>query len=56
MQTSNLLIVDDHRVFCQGLETVFAAEPDFEPMAISDPVLRSCYDPDSGSMPVDLVF
>jgi DNA-binding NarL/FixJ family response regulator len=37
MQTSNLLIVDDHRVFCQGLETVFAAEPDFEPMAISDP-------------------
>ena len=37
MQTSNLLIVDDHRVFCQGLEAVFAAEPDFEPMAISDP-------------------
>jgi DNA-binding NarL/FixJ family response regulator len=37
MQTSNLLIVDDHRVFCQGLEAVFAAEPDFEPMAISNP-------------------
>jgi DNA-binding NarL/FixJ family response regulator len=37
MQTSNLLIVDDHRVFCQGLEAVFAAEPDFEPMGISNP-------------------
>ena len=37
MRTSNLLIVDDHRVFCQGLEAVFAAEPDFEPMAISNP-------------------
>jgi DNA-binding NarL/FixJ family response regulator len=37
MQTSNLLIVDDHRVFCQGLEAVFAAEPDFEPMAVSNP-------------------
>jgi DNA-binding NarL/FixJ family response regulator len=37
MQTSNLLIVDDHRVFGQGLEAVFAAEPDFEPMAISNP-------------------
>src|SRR6266568_1382514 len=36
MRTS-LLIVDDHRVFCQGLEAVFAAEPDFEPMAISNP-------------------
>jgi DNA-binding NarL/FixJ family response regulator len=37
MQTSHLLIVDDHRVLCQGLEAVFAAEPDFEPMAISNP-------------------
>jgi len=36
MRTS-LLIVDDHRVFCQGLEAVFAGEPDFEPMAISNP-------------------
>jgi DNA-binding NarL/FixJ family response regulator len=36
MRTS-LLIVDDHRVFCQGLEAVFAGEPDFEPMAVSDP-------------------
>jgi DNA-binding NarL/FixJ family response regulator len=34
---TRLLIVDDHRVFCQGLEAVFAAEPDFEPMAISNP-------------------
>ena len=33
--SANLVIVDDHRVFCQGLEAVFAAEPDFEPMAIS---------------------
>jgi DNA-binding NarL/FixJ family response regulator len=32
-----LLIVDDHRIFCQGLEAVFAAEPDFEPLAISNP-------------------
>jgi DNA-binding NarL/FixJ family response regulator len=41
MRTS-LLIVDDHRLFCQGLEAVFAGEPDFEPMALSDPgeVLR----------------
>jgi DNA-binding NarL/FixJ family response regulator len=39
---TSLLIVDDHRVFCQGLEAVFAGEPDFEPMALSDPdqVLR----------------
>jgi DNA-binding NarL/FixJ family response regulator len=34
---ANLIIVDDHRVFCQGLEAVFAAEPDFEPMAVSHP-------------------
>lgn len=34
---SNLLIVDDHRVFCQGLEAVFRAEPDFEPLSISNP-------------------
>lgn len=32
-----LLIVDDHRVFGQGLEAVFGAEPDFEPSAISYP-------------------
>lgn len=36
MRTS-LLIVDDHRVFCQGLEAVFAGEPDFKPMAVSNP-------------------
>lgn len=34
---SNLLIVDDHRVFCQGLEAVFRAEPDFEPLSVSNP-------------------
>lgn len=28
-----LLIVDDHRVFAEGLESVFRTEPDFEPMA-----------------------
>lgn len=32
---TRLLIVDDHRVFGQGLEAVFGGEPDFEPMAIS---------------------
>jgi DNA-binding NarL/FixJ family response regulator len=34
---SNLLIIDDHRVFCQGLEAVFRAEPDFEPLIVSNP-------------------
>ena len=34
---SKLLIVDDHRVFCQGLEAVFRAEPDFEPLTVSNP-------------------
>lgn len=33
---SKLLIVDDHRVFCQGLEAVFRAEPDFEPLIVSN--------------------
>jgi DNA-binding NarL/FixJ family response regulator len=37
MMRSSLLIVDDHRVFCQGLEAVFRAEPDFEPRAVSNP-------------------
>jgi len=32
-----LLIVDDHRVFGQGLEAVFGAEPGFEPMSVSQP-------------------
>jgi len=35
LMDANLLIVDDHRVFGQGLEAVFATEPDFEPMAVS---------------------
>jgi len=34
---TRLLIVDDHRVFSQGLEAVFAAEPDFEPTAVANP-------------------
>lgn len=34
---ARLLIVDDHRVFSQGLETVFAAEPDFEPTTVTSP-------------------
>ena len=33
----SLLIVDDHRVFGQGLEAVFGVEPDFEPTAVSSP-------------------
>jgi DNA-binding NarL/FixJ family response regulator len=32
-----LLIVDDHRVFGQGLAAVLDAEPEFEPTAISQP-------------------
>jgi DNA-binding NarL/FixJ family response regulator len=33
-----LLIVDDHQVFAEGLEAVFRAEPDFEPLpAVTDP-------------------
>ena len=33
-----LLIVDDHRVFAEGLQSVFRAEPDFWPVAaVSDP-------------------
>jgi DNA-binding NarL/FixJ family response regulator len=37
MTRSKLLVVDDHRVFCQGLEAVFQAEPDFEPLTVSNP-------------------
>jgi DNA-binding NarL/FixJ family response regulator len=37
MTRSKLLVVDDHRVFCQGLEAVFQAEPDFEPVTVSNP-------------------
>jgi DNA-binding NarL/FixJ family response regulator len=33
-----LLIVDDHRVFCEGLEAVLSAEPGMEPLEpVSDP-------------------
>lgn len=35
--STRLLIVDDHRIFCEGLEAVFAGEPDFEPMAVIKP-------------------
>ncbi len=34
---TTLLIVDDHRVFSQGLEALFAGEPDFDPMVVTDP-------------------
>ncbi len=38
MRPVRLLIVDDHRVFAEGLEAVFRAEPDFEPMpAVTNP-------------------
>lgn len=37
MMRSKLLIVDDHRVFCQGLEAVFRAEADFDPLTVSNP-------------------
>jgi DNA-binding NarL/FixJ family response regulator len=54
--SANLVIVDDHKVFCQGLEAVFAAELDFEPLAIShsDQVLPAvtAYMPDAVLMDV----
>lgn len=34
---TKLLIVDDHLVFSQGLEAIFAGEPDFDPMLVTDP-------------------
>jgi DNA-binding NarL/FixJ family response regulator len=38
MRPVRLLIVDDHRVFAEGLEAVFLAEPGFEPLgAVTDP-------------------
>jgi DNA-binding NarL/FixJ family response regulator len=38
MSPVRLLIVDDHKVFAEGLEALFRAEPDFEPVAaVSDP-------------------
>jgi len=38
MRPVRLLIVDDHRVFAEGLEAVFRAEPDFEPLpAVTNP-------------------
>ena len=38
MSPARLLIVDDHQVFAEGLEALFRAEPDFEPVAaVSDP-------------------
>jgi DNA-binding NarL/FixJ family response regulator len=37
MMRSKLLIIDDHRVFGQGLGAVFRAEPDFDPLTVSNP-------------------
>lgn len=34
---TKLLIVDEHRVFCQGLQAIFASEPDFDPMVAASP-------------------
>jgi DNA-binding NarL/FixJ family response regulator len=59
MSPVKLLIVDDHQVFAEGLEALFRAEPDFEPMAaVSDPgqvvgVARS-HRPDAVIMDVQL--
>ena len=37
LMRTKLLIVDEHRVFCQGLEALFASEPDFDPMVAANP-------------------
>ena len=38
MTPAKLLIVDDHKVFAQGLEAIFHAEPDFAPlMPVTEP-------------------
>jgi DNA-binding NarL/FixJ family response regulator len=38
MSPARLLVVDDHQVFAEGLEVLFRAEPDFEPVgSVSDP-------------------
>jgi DNA-binding NarL/FixJ family response regulator len=38
MSPARLVIVDDHRLFAEGLGVLFRAEPDFEPVAtVSDP-------------------
>jgi DNA-binding NarL/FixJ family response regulator len=54
-----LLIVDDHQVFAEGLEALFRAEPDFEPMAaVSDPGqvlgVATAHRPDAVIMDVQL--
>ena len=59
MTPVKLLIVDDHRVFAEGLESVFRGEPDFEPIAaVADPrqvvaVAAACL-PDAVIMDVQL--
>jgi DNA-binding NarL/FixJ family response regulator len=40
MTPVTLLIVDDHKVFAQGLEAIFSVQPDFVPLAaVTDPSL-----------------
>ncbi len=59
MSPAKLLIVDDHKVFAEGLEVLFRAEPDFEPVAaVSDPArvvgAVRLYQPDAVIMDVHL--
>jgi DNA-binding NarL/FixJ family response regulator len=55
---TRLLIVDDYRVFGQGLEAVFSAEPEFEAIAVGSldqvPGMVAAYRPDVVIMDVRL--
>jgi DNA-binding NarL/FixJ family response regulator len=59
MTPTRLLIVDDHRVFAEGLAEVFRGQPDFDPLpAVTDPDLVaevvSMAQPDAVIMDVQL--